>query len=79
MDGIRAAGLIVGLAGGVGVAARPNNDANGFDRREGAGAMWAGVLAADKEELRAPGRGGKGGLVGKELAEGRGGKGSAGF
>lgn len=71
--------MIVGLAGGVGVAVRPNNDAKGFDRRDGVGVGSVGVLADVREALRAPGRGGRGGFTEAELAVGRGGKGNAGF
>ena len=57
-------GAADGLAGGV---ARPNREANGFDRRD---AGLAGPLGT-----RAPGRGGSGGLA---VRDGRGGIGSVG-
>jgi len=60
----RGVAAVDGLAGGV---ARPNKEANGFERRD---AGFAGPLGT-----RAPGRGGRGGL---DVAVGRGGMGSAG-
>lgn len=67
----RGEGLATGLAGGVGVAALPNREANGLDSRDAA----AGCVAAPGR-----GRGGRGGLVGVEAwtACGRGGSGSEG-
>ena len=62
----------MGLAGGVGVAARPNSDANGLDSRE-PGATFAGAPGR--------GRGGNGGLFWAPafVACGRGGSGSEGW
>ena len=61
------------------MAARPKREANGLDRREGAGAGCVGVLAAVRDVVRTPGRGGSGGLEGDAIVEGRGGRGRAGF
>ena len=66
---------VVGL-GGVAGAARPNRDAKGFANRDAAGCDGEPVVF--KEELRAPGRGGRGGLLDEPVAEGRGGRGSEG-
>lgn len=56
----------MGLAGGVGVEARPNREANGFDSREAAAAVEGGTLGR--------GRGGRGGFENDDAA-GRGGSG----
>lgn len=60
--------FVVGLAGGV--AARPNSEANGLDRRD------AAVLAVDDPGR---GRGGRGGFVGVDTLCGLGGRGSDGW
>lgn len=61
---------VVGLAGGVGVGARPKREANGFDRRDPA-AGWGATPGR--------GRGGSGGLEGESMGCGRGGKGREGL
>ena len=66
----------VGLAGGVGVAARPKRDAKEVESRDAAAAAVGGVLEAPRLTARAAGRGGRGGFDGDDpLGAGRGGRG----